>query len=117
MISAIIPKLPFINKDETLQYYSKLNFKLLSDFGNYLILKNENCEIHFFEFKNLQPSESDFMIYLRIENGIDGFYENLIRNKIEIHPNGKLETKPWKQKESSLIDPNGTLLTFGENVS
>ena len=54
------------------------------------------------------------MIYLRIEN-IENFYENLQTQNVEIHPNGKLETKPWKQKEFSILDPNGTLLTFGES--
>lgn len=35
---------------------------------------------------------------------------------ITIHPNGSLETKPWGMKEFSLLDPNGTLLTFGEKI-
>lgn len=35
---------------------------------------------------------------------------------ITIHPNGSLETKPWGMKEFSLLDPNGTLLTFREKI-
>ena len=30
------------------------------------------------------------------------------------HPNGPLETKPWGQKEFSILDPDNNLLTFGE---
>ncbi len=114
MISLIIPKLPFINKEKTVDYYHKLGFELIADYGDYLITKYQELEIHFFSFETLLPEKSDFMIYLRIENDIEGFYQDIQNKEIEIHPNGKLETKPWNMKEFSLIDPNGTLLTFGE---
>ena len=116
MITQIIPKLPFIKKEETLHYFTeKLGFSMISDYDDYFILKIDSEEIHFFEFENLDPKKSDFMIYLRIEN-IDEFYKILQTKNVEIHPNGTLETKPWNQKEFSLLDPNGTLLTFGESI-
>ena len=31
-----------------------------------------------------------------------------------IHPNGKLETKPWGMKEFAILDPVGVCLTFCE---
>jgi hypothetical protein len=34
---------------------------------------------------------------------------------MEIHPNGKLQTKPWGQKEFSILDPDNNLLTFGQS--
>lgn len=114
MISLIIPKLPFISKEKTLDYYQKLDFELVSDHGDYLITKYRDLEIHFFEFSTLILEKSDFMIYLRIESEIEEFYKNVLDQGIEIHPNGKLEIKPWNMKEFSSIDPNGTLLTFGE---
>ncbi|MNK36381.1 Bleomycin resistance protein [compost metagenome] len=116
MISLIIPKLPFINKEKTLDYYQKLGFELVSDYGDYFITKYQQLEIHFFEFSTLIPEKSDFMIYLRIDNAIESLYQNIQDQGIEIHPNGKLETKPWNVNEFSLLDPNGTLLTFGEKV-
>jgi len=114
MISLIIPKLPFINKEKTLEYYQKLGFELVADHGDYLITEYKDLEIHFFRFETLLPEKSDFMIYMRIDNEIEEFYQNIQDQGIEIHPNGKLETKPWGMKEFALIDPNGTLLTFGE---
>ena len=114
MISLIIPKLPFINKENTLEYYSKLGFELVADHGDYLIAKYHNLEIHFFRFETLQTEKSDFMIYLRIDNDIEVFYQNIQDQGVEIHPNGKLEIKPWGMKEFALIDPNGTLLSFGQ---
>ena len=117
MFTSIIPKIPFINKEKTLDFYlSQLNFKLISDYGDYLILVKDNLEIHFFSYPSLEKEKSDFMLYIRLTE-IEQFYQNLIDKKMAIHPNGKLETKPWKQKEFSIIDPNGTLLTFGESLN
>lgn len=56
------------------------------------------------------------MLYLKISNNIDKFFEQIKAKNIEIHPNGNLETKPWGMKEFSLLDPNGTLLSFGEKI-
>ncbi len=115
MISLVIPKLPFIRREETLAYYKKLGFEMAADYGDYLITKYKDLEIHFFSFESMLPEKSDFMIYLRMEDDIEEFYQNIQSQGVEIHPNGKLETKPWNMKEFSLIDPNGTLLTFGQN--
>ncbi len=116
MISQIIPKLPFIDKQKTIDYYTDLGFEFVSDYDQYLIAKYNNSELHFFEYKDLDPKTSDFMLYLKISSNIDKFYEHIQFKNIKIHPNGSLETKPWNMREFSLIDPNGTLLTFGEKV-
>jgi uncharacterized glyoxalase superfamily protein PhnB len=107
MISQIIAKIPFISKAETIAYYQKLGFDFVAD---------NNSELHFFEFKALDPSQSDFMLYFKISNDIETFFEQVQNKNIAIHPNGSLETKPWGMKEFSLLDPNGTLLTFGERI-
>ena len=116
MISAVIPKLPFINKDETIDFYNTIGFQLDADYGQYLIFSLEQTELHFFSHDNLNPKKSEFMIYLRVNAEIEKLYNKLIDSGISIHPNGKLEKKPWNQMEFSIIDPNGTLLTFGQFV-
>lgn len=114
MITTVIPKLPFIEKQKTIDFYQKIGFKVISDYGDYFITSLENVELHFFSFKELNPHKSDFMIYLRIDNDIDMYYLKLQDLGVKIHPNGALENKPWNQKEFAVIDPNGTLLTFGQ---
>lgn len=116
MISAVIPKLPFINKNETIDFYTTIGFQLEADYGEYLIFSLEQTELHFFSFKDLDPKQSDFMIYLRVNTEIESFYNRLIEKGIAIHPNGNLEQKPWHQLEFSIVDPNGTLLTFGQFI-
>lgn len=116
MITTVIPKLPFIDKQKTIGFYSKLGFSILSDYGDYLLLKNDKVELHFFSFPSLIPVKSNFMIYLKVDADIEKLYQEVQSKRIKIHPNGTLEIKPWNLNEFAIIDPNGTLLTFGQSI-
>lgn len=118
MLIAISPKLPMRNKAITRDYYlNKLGFEEFgsADFDGYLMLKKDNIEIHFFEFKELDIKENDGQVYIRTDD-IDNLYQSLLDNKISIHPNGHLQTKPWGQREFALLDPDNNLLTFGQSI-
>jgi hypothetical protein len=115
MLLEINPKLPMRNKELTKEFYlNKLNFSQVGDYGDYLMVRRDNIEIHFFEFKELNPKQNYGQVYIRTED-IEGFYNSLRENNINIHPNGHLETKPWGQKEFALLDPDSNLLTFGQS--
>ena len=117
MITSVIPKLPFIDKAQTLQFYvNQLGYVMRSDYGDYIIVGLPNAELHFFSFPELLPDKSDFMIYLRVDDGIGELYQAIQKQGVSIHPNAKLESKPWGQQEFAIIDPNGTLLTFGQAI-
>lgn len=118
MLTAIHPKLPMRNKAITKDYYiNQLGFQQLGsvDYDGYLMLKKDKIEIHFFEFKDLNPKENYGQVYIRTE-AIEHLYQELIDKKIAIHPNGKLGIRPWGQKEFALLDPDNNLLTFGQGV-
>lgn len=85
------------------------------DFEFYLILQKDKIQIHFFEFKTLDPKENYGQVYIRT-NDIDGLYQSLLDKHVHIHPNGHLQMKPWGQKEFSLLDPDNNLLTFGQSI-
>ncbi len=116
MLTAINPKLPMRDKARTKDFYlNSLGFKELGDYGDYLMIGKDKIEIHFFEFKALDPKENYGQVYIRTEN-IDQLYQSLLDNKTSIHPHGHLQTKPWGQKEFALLDPDNNLLTFGQNI-
>ena len=118
MLSAINPKLPMRDKAITRQYYlNKLGFKEFgsADFEGYLMLEKDNIQIHFFEFRELDPKQNYGQVYIRT-NDIDELYQSLLDRKVEIQPAGKLQIKPWRQKEFSLLDPDNNLLTFGQSL-
>lgn len=118
MLTQINPKLPMRNKRITRDYYiNQLGFEQFgsADYDGYLMVQKDNIQIHFFEFKELNPKENYGQVYIRVEQ-IDNFYQTLLDNKVKIHPNGYLEAKPWGQKEFSLLDPDHNLLTFGQSI-
>lgn len=117
MLTNINPKLPMRNKAITRKYYiDQLGFEQFGgDFDGYLMVQKDNIQIHFFEFKELDPKENYGQVYIRT-NDIDVLYQSLLDNNVSIHPNGSLATKPWGQREFALLDPDNNLLTFGQNA-
>lgn len=118
MLTVVHPKLPMRNRAITKDYYTnQLGFELLGpvEYEEYLMLKKDGIEIHFFSFAELDPAENYGQVYIRVKE-IEEWYQFLLDKNVAIHPNGNLQVKPWKQKEFSLLDPDNNLLTFGEDA-
>ncbi len=117
MFTNINPKLPMRNKFVTKDFYiNELGFHQFgNDFDNYLMIQKDSIQIHFFEFKELDPKENYGQVYIRTDD-IDNLYQSLIDKHLSIHPAGQLQIKPWSQKEFSILDPDYNLLTFGQSI-
>lgn len=118
MLTNSHPKLPMRNKAISKDFYcNQLGFEVFgsADFESYLMLQKDEIQLHFFEFPNLNPLENYGQVYIRTQE-IERVYNDFINNKVSIHPAGHLQTKPWEQKEFSLLDPDHNLLTFGESI-
>ncbi|MFZ1702823.1 MAG: VOC family protein [Saprospiraceae bacterium] len=118
MLKEIHPKLPMRDKAKTKDYYiNQLGFEMASeeDYDGYLMIKKDLIQIHFFEFKDLDPKENYGQVYIRT-NQIDELYQAWVNKGIIIHPNGKLVNKAWGQREFALLDPDNNLLTFGQEM-
>ncbi|PQA53446.1 bleomycin resistance protein [Siphonobacter curvatus] len=116
MLLFVHPKLPMRHKQLTKEFYLKtLGFEQVGSdaFDDYLMVRKDQIEIHFFLFTDLDPAQNYGQVYIRT-NPIETFYESLIEQQVSIHPAGHLERKPWGPKEFSLLDPDSNLLTFGE---
>jgi hypothetical protein len=118
MLTEINPKLPMRDKALTKEFYiGKLGFQQFgnADYDGYLMVQKDNIQIHFFEFKELDPKENYGQVYIRT-NDIENLYRSMLDKKVSIHPTGNLQIKSWQQKEFSLLDPDNNLLTFGQSV-
>jgi len=117
MLININPKLPMRDKEVAKEFFiNRLGFlQCGGDFEGYLMVEKDSIEIHFVEFKELDPNENYGQVYIRTDD-IDGLYKSFQANQVSIHPNGNLQTKPWGQKEFSILDPDNNLLTFGQNL-
>lgn len=115
MLTYIHPKLPMRDKSITKEFYSKLGFQNLGiiDYDGYLMVVRDQIQLHFFEFKELDPAENYGQVYIRTDD-IDGLHQDMLDKGLSIHPGGPLQTKPWGQREFSMLDPDNNLLTFGQ---
>lgn len=118
MLNTIIPKLPMRSKAKTIAFYiTKLGFTPvgMTDYDDYLMLKRDDIELHFFEFKELDPAKNYGQVYIRTDD-IETLYQTMLDQNNDIHPAGHLQQKPWGQIEFSMLDPDNNLLTFGQSV-
>lgn len=115
MFTAINPKLPMRNKAVTKEFYiNKLGFSIFgqADYDGYVMLEKDQIQIHFFEFKDIDPKENYGQVYIRT-NDIEAFYHQVKNNAVKTTT---LEYKPWGQKEFSILDPDNNLLTIGQSI-
>ncbi len=115
MLNKVCPKLPMRNKSVTKDFYlNQLGFKVAgnADYPDYLMLIKDAIEIHFFLFSDLNPKENYGQVYIRVSD-IEKEFEWVNARGITYQ---SLESKPWGQKEFSVLDPDNNLLTFGESV-
>lgn len=118
MLSAVHPKLPMRNKAATRDFYlNRLGFTEFgeTDYEGYLMVEKDRVQIHFFEFRELDPKENYGQIYIRTDE-IERLYREALEKGLLLPAAGHLETKPWGQKEFSLLDPDHNLLTFGQSL-
>jgi hypothetical protein len=86
MLTAINPKLPMYNKNITRDFYlNKLGFQEFGDYDGYLMVEKDKIEIHFFEFKELDPKENYGQVYIRT-NDIDNLYQSMLDKKNKYTP-------------------------------
>lgn len=113
----VIPRLPAKNLEETREFFEiHLEFNTIGRYPDYLLMEKEGVELHFFHHPDLDPLANYAMIYLRMKEGIETLYAGFLHRNVPIHPNGPLEAKPWGMLEFSVLDPNHTLLTFGQEL-
>lgn len=116
MLTQANPKLPMRDQRATRAYYvDQLRFRVFGEYDDYLMVERDGVQLHFFGFRELDVAQNYGQVYLRT-TAIDELYQELLERGVPIHPNAPLQTKPWGQREFSLIDPDGNLLTFGQSV-
>src|SRR6201987_879992 len=103
VLTVINPNLPMRDKEATRNFYvGQLGFQQFgSDYEGYLMLEKDKIQIHFFEFKELDPKENYEQVYIRTD-GIEKLYKQAMENGLRIPTAGHLQTKAWRQKEFSL---------------
>ncbi|MEI8111875.1 MAG: VOC family protein [Chitinophagia bacterium] len=115
-VSVAIPQLPYLDKDETVRFYtSVLGFTILNDWDGYMLCKKDQVEVHLWKC-DLPDIPKNTGCYLRVHKNIRSLYKIYEPHSI-MHEQGKLEMKPWGMLQFTVVDNSGNLLHFGQEGS
>jgi catechol 2,3-dioxygenase-like lactoylglutathione lyase family enzyme len=114
-VARTVPILFARDIDETSRFYAELGFTVAVPAEDYLIVDRDGAEIHFVATPELDPSASNAMCYLHVDD-IDGLLDMWREVGLPVSGIPRLtaaEDKPWGLREAALVDPNGTLVRIG----
>lgn len=110
-----VPLLPARDVDATVAFFeSVLGFRRAHSRGaptEFAAIKRDGAEIH------LHRSDDAALLAragcrVRVD-GIDALYARCV-NRGVVHPEGRLEQKPWGNREFAMLNPDGVVVTFFE---
>lgn len=113
-----IPVLPVEDFNATLSFYKdKLGFSETfrddSDAPGYVGLKRDDVELHLTGVGGgLARTVAEQTMARFLVGDVEKLYAEYEKQENVIHPNGKLQQKPWGTQEFGVVDPSGVCLTF-----
>ncbi len=115
MLKTAIPILASLNADETIKFYTDiLGFTLYSNWEGYLMFGMDQIEIHLSSTDDVSIPKNTGC-YVNV-TAVDELYAKYKAHGI-IHPDGALKNMPWQMRQFSIIDNNGNIIHFGEDIS
>jgi len=110
-----IPLFPQPDIKKAAEFYrDKLKFEISFVYDeDYAGVMRDNCLIHFWKCDDKKIAENTSCRVQTLD--VDSLYEEYTAAGV-IHPNGKLEIKPWGYKEFAILDEAGNLITFAEEI-
>ncbi len=114
MLKTAIPILASLNTEETVAFYTeKLGFTFHTDWEGYLIFSKDDIQIHLWSTTD-DSIPKNTGCYVNV-TGVDELYAQYEPLGI-VHPNGKLTDTPWEMRQFSILDNNGNIIHFGEDL-
>lgn len=115
MLKTATPILASLNAEETIQFYTeKLGFTFHNNWDGYLIFSRDDINIHLWPTSDIEIPKNTGC-YVNV-TAVDELYAEYEAQHL-IHPNGKLKNMPWEMRQFSILDNNGNIIHFGEDIS
>ena len=115
MLKTATPILASLNADATIAFYTeKLGFTFHNNWDGYLIFSKDDIGIHLWPTDDPEiPKNTGCYIYV---TEVDQLYAEYLEQEV-VHPNGKLKNMPWGMRQFSILDNNGNIIHFGEDLN
>lgn len=110
-----IPTVVVNDIDLSLAFFQQLGFHIRYQETGFAIATRDAIAVYFTSREDQRPEDNWSGCNIVVTN-IEALYQEAQATHA-IHPRGHLETKWWGDKQFSLIDPCGVLITFTEPKS
>ncbi|MBY0535668.1 MAG: VOC family protein [Chitinophagaceae bacterium] len=110
---AAVPILAYLNKEETVAFYTNLKFEVNAVWDGYIMCSRDEIEIHLWQCNDPEIPKNTGC-YVRV-NKIEGLNDECTLLGC-VHPNGALEDKPWGMRQFSILDNSGNIIHFGQRL-
>ena len=112
LISRAHPILASLDPERTMAFYQRLGFAPIVRLDNYLIVRRDDIELHFWKCADRNVAENT-SCYLDSPD-VDALYAEFIANGVKAT---EPADRPWGRREFYVIDSSGNLLRFGQKLS
>ncbi len=119
MLEKLSPILPSRDLDAAEAFWARLGFATVyKDSAEYLLMRREGAEIHFWLNRELQPARNDAGAYLRPSDidALDAEWGALGLPASGAPRLVRAEDKPWGMRELALVDADGNLIRAGQEL-
>ena len=119
MLEKLSPILPARDIPATEAFWQRMGFVTeYRDDAEYLLMKRDGAEVHFFHHPDKNPATNDHGAYLRPADiaALDREWSALGLPATGIPRYIPLSEKPWGMAELALIDLNGNLIRAGQET-
>lgn len=114
MLKTATPILASLNTAETIRFYTEtLGFTFHSDWDGYLIFSKDEIMLHFWttDDPNIPKATG---CYINVTE-VDLLFAQYKAAGV-VHPNGELKDMEWQMRQFSILDNNGNIIHFGEDI-
>jgi catechol 2,3-dioxygenase-like lactoylglutathione lyase family enzyme len=118
MLEKLSPILPARDIAATEGFWQRLGFETDYIDADYLLMKRDGAEVHFFHHPDLDPATNDHGAYLRPADidALDAEWSALGLPSTGIPRLERATDKPWGMRELALLDPGGNLIRAGQET-
>ncbi len=119
MLEKLCPVLPTRDIAAAEAFWARLGFfTVYRQDAQYLLMKREGAEVHFFHHPKLDPAANDDGAYLRPSDirALSAEWAALGLPAKDIPCFEPVQDKPWGMAELALVDPDGNLIRAGQEL-
>ena len=120
MLEKLCPIMPSGDIARSEAFYSSLGFfTVYKEIDQYLLMKRDDAEVHFFFKETHQPKDSEHGAYLR-PSDVNAFSEEVEELGLPADKGWPrfwpAEDKDWGMREAVIWDPDGNLIRAGQEI-